>query len=229
MTSDTGGSQTIDFFVSYAENDRSWAEWIGWQLEAAGYTVRLRAWDHDLVGGNRILTQDRDLAVAKRLIAVLSPSYHVSAESSAQWSAFLRADPAGEQRRIIPLEVAGGGGGGVLLRNLSPVSLVGLDRRAAERTLLAAVREVRLKPSKSPGYPGRQAPSFPESRRISRLKPDTKALLIFITLTAVVFAVGSLTYNGHSSDSGNMWRAGMFIVSLGVTIRMSRRWFHRRF
>jgi hypothetical protein len=28
-----------DFFVSCAEADESWAEWIAWQLEAAGFRV----------------------------------------------------------------------------------------------------------------------------------------------------------------------------------------------
>jgi hypothetical protein len=32
-----------DFFISYTGVDRAWAEWIAWQLEAAGYTVVLQA------------------------------------------------------------------------------------------------------------------------------------------------------------------------------------------
>jgi hypothetical protein len=31
-----------DFFVSYTEVDRGWAEWIAWQLEAAGYSTVVR-------------------------------------------------------------------------------------------------------------------------------------------------------------------------------------------
>jgi hypothetical protein len=34
-----------DFFVSYTGADRAWAEWIGWQLNTAGYSVVLQAWD----------------------------------------------------------------------------------------------------------------------------------------------------------------------------------------
>ena len=34
-----------DFFISYNKADRGWAEWIAWQLEAAGYTVIIQAWD----------------------------------------------------------------------------------------------------------------------------------------------------------------------------------------
>lgn len=34
-----------DFFISYNSADRTWAEWIAWQLEEAGYTTVLQAWD----------------------------------------------------------------------------------------------------------------------------------------------------------------------------------------
>src|SRR5262249_8408630 len=34
-----------DFFVSYAQADRGWAEWIAWQLEQDGYQVLIQAWD----------------------------------------------------------------------------------------------------------------------------------------------------------------------------------------
>jgi hypothetical protein len=39
------GSTRLDFFVSYAQADQTWAEWIAWQLEAAGYSTVLQAWD----------------------------------------------------------------------------------------------------------------------------------------------------------------------------------------
>jgi hypothetical protein len=34
-----------DFFISYTQVNRPWAEWIAVQLEAAGYTTLLQAWD----------------------------------------------------------------------------------------------------------------------------------------------------------------------------------------
>ncbi len=34
-----------DFFISYNQADRRWAEWIGWQLEEQGWTVFLQLWD----------------------------------------------------------------------------------------------------------------------------------------------------------------------------------------
>ena len=38
-----GGS---DFFVSYTQSDRAWAEWIAWLLEEDGYRVLIQAWDY---------------------------------------------------------------------------------------------------------------------------------------------------------------------------------------
>jgi len=31
-----------DFFISYTGVDHAWAEWIAWQLQAAGYVVGAR-------------------------------------------------------------------------------------------------------------------------------------------------------------------------------------------
>jgi TIR domain/Mo-co oxidoreductase dimerisation domain len=37
--------QAADFFVSYTNADRAWAEWIAWQLETDGYQVVFQGWD----------------------------------------------------------------------------------------------------------------------------------------------------------------------------------------
>ena len=49
------GWAKLDFFVSYAEADRGWAEWIAWQLEDFGFRVLLQAWDF-VPGSNWIST-----------------------------------------------------------------------------------------------------------------------------------------------------------------------------
>jgi hypothetical protein len=36
---------TKGFFISYTGADQAWAEWIADQLEAAGHTTVLQAWD----------------------------------------------------------------------------------------------------------------------------------------------------------------------------------------
>src|SRR5580704_2411773 len=44
----------LDFYISYAGRDRVWAEWVGWQLQGAGFTFELDLW-HWLPGDNVIL------------------------------------------------------------------------------------------------------------------------------------------------------------------------------
>jgi len=66
-----------DFFISYNKADRNWAEWIAWQLEDAGYTTVLQAWDFR-PGSNFVLEMQQASAQAARTIAVLSPDYLAS-------------------------------------------------------------------------------------------------------------------------------------------------------
>ncbi|MDX2213331.1 MAG: toll/interleukin-1 receptor domain-containing protein [Oculatellaceae cyanobacterium bins.114] len=47
-----------DFFVSYNRHDKTWAEWVAWILEEAGYTVVIQAWDFR-PGGNFVLDMQR--------------------------------------------------------------------------------------------------------------------------------------------------------------------------
>ena len=34
-----------DFFISYTSVDETWAEWIAWIIEAAGFSVTVQKWD----------------------------------------------------------------------------------------------------------------------------------------------------------------------------------------
>lgn len=61
-----------DFFIIYNRADQTWAEWVGWQLEAAGYTVFIQAWDFR-PGHNFALEMDRAATLAERTVPVLSP------------------------------------------------------------------------------------------------------------------------------------------------------------
>jgi hypothetical protein len=63
-----------DFFVSYNKADRAWAEWIAWQLEEAGFTVLIQAWDFR-PGGNFALDMQRAASTCARTVAVLSPDF----------------------------------------------------------------------------------------------------------------------------------------------------------
>jgi hypothetical protein len=61
-----------DFFVSYTANDEPWAVWIAWQLEQAGYSTVLQAWDFP-PGSSFVVEMDKAAKGSKRTLAVLSP------------------------------------------------------------------------------------------------------------------------------------------------------------
>jgi TIR domain len=63
-----------DFFVSYTQADRAWAEWIAWVLEEDGYRVLIQAWDF-VPGANWLQGMQEGTSEAERTIAVLSADY----------------------------------------------------------------------------------------------------------------------------------------------------------
>ena len=73
-----------DFFISYTSADKDWAEWIAWQLEAAGYTTIIQAWDFG-PGENFVLAMQKAATEADRTIAVLSPDYLQSQFTAPEW------------------------------------------------------------------------------------------------------------------------------------------------
>jgi TIR domain len=68
------GTVMKDFFVSYNSKDLTWAEWIAWELEEAGYSIVIQSWDFR-PGGNFVLEMQKASSEAERTIAVLSPNY----------------------------------------------------------------------------------------------------------------------------------------------------------
>ncbi|MFF3426314.1 toll/interleukin-1 receptor domain-containing protein [Streptomyces sp. NPDC002602] len=218
---------TVDFFISYADEDLTWAEWIGWQLENDGYTVSLGAWDHETPGGNSVLSRSRGLEVAERLIAVVSPSYRLSPQTGAEWSSFVRDDPAGEGLTVVPVEVEPVSRG-ALLGNLTPVVLHGLSEAQAATALRDAVTRTRLKPSREPGFPGRGAPRFPRRANPTGVRADTKFLLVLLMFDGAFFLYGATSYSGDGG-SADLKRALFAILALVFTVGTVKRWFKRRF
>jgi hypothetical protein len=140
-----------DFFISYNRADRTWAEWIAWQLEAEGFTVFLQAWDI-LPGENFVLRMHKE-GDAKRTIVVLSPDFLASQYTAAEWADAFADDPSGIARRLIPIKARPCEPEG-LLGQIVYVDFVGLSQNECREALLTAVRESRAKPSVAPGFPG---------------------------------------------------------------------------
>ena len=93
-----------DFFVSYTQADRTWAEWVAWVLEEDGHKVLVQAWDF-VPGSNWIQGMQAGAARAARTIAVLSPAYLESEYGTAEWQAAWASDPAGAHRKLLVTRV----------------------------------------------------------------------------------------------------------------------------
>lgn len=153
-------SDTPDFFVSYTEADAGWAEWIAWQLEAAGYTVVFQKWDFK-AGSNFVLEMNRAASTAKKTLLVLSPAFLESGFAASEWAAGFAKDPQGYNRNVVPVLIAPTRLDG-LLSQIVYVKLVGLSRDEAAAALIAAVEPGRSKPTSEPLFPG--ASSNPSPR-----------------------------------------------------------------
>ena len=150
-----------DFFISRSGADAGWAQWIAWQLEAAGYSVIVQDWDFQ-PGSNFLRDIRRALEAAQTTIAVYSPAYFKTPFTEDEWTAAI-VTHEDEEVRFLPIRVAE-----VevprLLQPLVYVDLVGLSEEAARTRLLdAAKRRIRTKPSTAPPFPVRQAPQFPSA------------------------------------------------------------------
>ncbi|EIV91222.1 FxSxx-COOH system tetratricopeptide repeat protein [Frankia sp. QA3] len=146
----------VDFFVSYADADQGWAEWIAWVLEDAGYSARIQAWD--FAPGAHLATELHAATwAAARTVAVLSAAYAVGAASQAGWRVAWTGDPDGRERRLLVFRVEDCPWPG-LLGQIVGVDLFDVDRETAARRLLAAARGERGKPETEPAFPGRDAP-----------------------------------------------------------------------
>jgi hypothetical protein len=149
-----------DFFVSYNKADKNWAEWIAWQLEEAGYSTVLQAWDFG-AGSNFVLEMQKAAREAERTVAVLSPDYLASRFTQPEWAAAFAQDPTGEKRLLVPIRVRECDLKG-LLGPIVDIDLVHLDEGAAKASLLAEVKRERGEPAVAPCFPVKaETPRFP--------------------------------------------------------------------
>lgn len=139
-------------FISYNSADRGWAEWIAWQLEDAGYSTVIQAWDFR-PGSNFVQDMDTAIQNAERTVAVLSPNYLNALYTQSEWSAAFSRDPKGELGILLPVlvqkcELKG------LLAQIVYIDLCEQGDTEARERLLAGVRRSRAKPSSAPAFPG---------------------------------------------------------------------------
>jgi tetratricopeptide (TPR) repeat protein len=153
-----------DFFVSYTQADRAWAEWLAWELEAAGYTTMLQAWD--MPAGTAFLhTMDQAVQTTHHVVLVLSSAYLRSEMAEAEWRPAFKADPSGTRRRLLPVRVEACEPQGLLADRVW-IDLVGAD----EATARARLREEITRALRGPGRPA-TAPRFPRAPAAATERP----------------------------------------------------------
>ena len=143
-----------DFFISYSTKDAAWAEWIAWQLEAAGYTTFVQAWDFT-PGHSFVERMQEGVSNSKRTIAVLSPEYLESRFTAAEWQAVFANDPTGERGALLPVRVRPCRPEG-LLKPIIYVDFVGKSEAEARSALLRSVGAggEERRPASPPAFPG---------------------------------------------------------------------------
>jgi TIR domain len=157
-----------DFFISYNKADRQWAEWIGWTLEEAGYSVVIQAWDFR-PGGNFVLEMQKAAVGTQKTIAVLSEDYLNAEFTQPEWASAFAQDPQGVKRTLIPIRVRTCKPEG-LLTPIGYVDLVDVSEEDAQQEILNAMKE-RAKPPVKPKFPGSHGSKveFPGSSTINPL------------------------------------------------------------
>jgi tetratricopeptide (TPR) repeat protein len=139
-----------DFFISYNKADKSWAEWIAWTLEEAGYSVVIQAWDFR-PGENFVLKMQQGAADTTQTLAILSNDYLTAEYTNPEWAAAFVKDPQGKQRSLIPVRISACHPKG-LLESIIYIDLVGLSELPARQSLLTGVTN-RAKPVEPPSFP----------------------------------------------------------------------------
>jgi hypothetical protein len=153
---DVGRSDAdVDFFISYSPVDERWATWVAWELERAGYTTMLQAWDF-VPGTNFIDFMDRGVTRSTAVIAILSRNYTRSTYGRLEWQAAMRRSPEDPGSRLITVRIEDFPLEG-LLATITFVDLVPVDDpETARRLLLSRIRQAmngRAKPVTGPVYP----------------------------------------------------------------------------
>ncbi|WP_191971854.1 caspase, EACC1-associated type [Streptomyces luteolifulvus] len=133
-------------FISYAEPDGAWAEWVAWQLQEAGFQVQLDRWTWQ-AGDNQKIKLNRALENGQ-VVALFSAAYFdPRCSTEDHWAAVLAAGD-----RLIPVRIDEAEPP-ILLKPLLAPSLYGLDHESARRELLKAL-SAPTAPQSRPPFPG---------------------------------------------------------------------------
>jgi TIR domain/Polymerase beta, Nucleotidyltransferase/NB-ARC domain len=167
-----------DFFISYTAPDLGWAQWLAYQLEDAGYSTVLQAWDFK-AGENFVERMHEAARFSRFTVGVLSPDYLSSDWCKAEMLAAIGQDPIAKKQKFIGVKVAPCMPDGLLTGRVY-IDLQGKGERVAKQLLLEqianAVSTGRNKPDTSPAFPGAASETSSPSviRRINSKTSSTR-------------------------------------------------------
>ncbi len=148
----TQSAPPADVFVSYAPQDRPWAEWVESILAQSGLRALLRS-ALSTFGGEM-----REMDAASLFIAILSPAFTGSPAAMRVWDAAV-AGMERTQRRLLPVHIARTRLTGQFA-DFGPLDLLGLDADQAEAALRRALAGLG-RPAGRPSAPYSVRPRFP--------------------------------------------------------------------
>ena len=151
LTPNIGLTAMGDFFISFNQADRDWADWIAWTLAEAGHQVWYQNWDIR-TGHNFVIEMDEALKENRQIVAVLSDNFLRAGFPKAEWAAAFSEDPTGQNRKLLPVRVRECKPRG-LLAAISYTDLIGLSETDA-KTALHNMLLQNGRPSESPKFPG---------------------------------------------------------------------------
>jgi TIR domain len=95
--------RATDFFISHVAANRAWAEWVGHELQACGYSTSIAAWDFS-PGTNFVAQMERAIREADGIVLLLSPDYVASVYAQPEYAATM-AVGGQEKRTVLPVKV----------------------------------------------------------------------------------------------------------------------------
>ncbi|MEO5368879.1 MAG: toll/interleukin-1 receptor domain-containing protein [Magnetococcus sp. DMHC-1] len=144
-----------NFFISYTETDKKWAEWVAWCLENEGFSTIIQAWDF-LPGENFINKMDTSVKMASKIICVMSKKYFERIYTNAEWTAYFSRKQSINDRTIIPVLIEKFDLNG-LLKPIVYIDLTDIEQDMAKTRLIDGVSEKRMKPISAPPFPQKKA------------------------------------------------------------------------
>ncbi|HET9173214.1 MAG TPA: TIR domain-containing protein [Actinospica sp.] len=162
-------------FISYAQADLRWAQWIDHQLESAGYRTIMQD-KHFLAGSDFVRMMDDGLRTAELVLCVLSREYLRSRGGNREWQAVYASSLNREGRSgLLPVRIEDCPVDG-LLASLTYVDLATVGDQDAARSLLLAriaeARDGRSTPGQPPQYPGARPVASLPALPVLALEPE---------------------------------------------------------